>query len=76
MENERALVKAWVEAWRKAGTELESMRRRRLETLTDEDVRAHVADLFGGQWTFDGPPREISGLVEQQRWFARLHRPR
>jgi hypothetical protein len=72
--SEEALMRKWIETWREAGPELEAIRRRELEALTDEDVRVYVRDLFSGPYPFEVPPREGSGLVEQQRWFARLHR--
>lgn len=65
-------VKRWIEIWREAGSTLEAQRRRDLEALTDDDVRRAVADLFSMSLPEDLPPRTGSGLVEQQRLFARL----
>ena len=65
---EKARAKQWIEAWRRAGPELERMRR--------EDIRG--ADTAQSIPAFDGafegavrdfPPKPTSGLVEQQRWF-------
>jgi hypothetical protein len=66
----RKLVKTWTTAREK----LAAIRRSELEALTDDGVRRHVRDLFSGPYPFDLPPRAKSGLVEQQRWFAKLHR--
>jgi len=72
--SEKELIRKWIETWRLAGPELEAIRRRELKALTDADVRQYVHDLFTGPYPFDIPAREGSGLVEQQRWFAKLHR--
>lgn len=68
------LIRKWVNTWAVAGKELEALKRRELETMTDDDVRDHVRALFTGWYP---PAHSIggeSGLVEQQRWFVRLHR--
>lgn len=70
---ERELTLRWIRTWAQAGPELEAIKRRELEAMTDADVRAHVHALFTGWLPSDtGLPRE-SGLVEQQRWFANAH---
>jgi hypothetical protein len=67
------LRRRWVETWRRAGEELESLRRIEIESI---DTREAVRQIFGS----DGPavpaPPPTSGLVEQQAWFARLPRVR
>ena len=67
-----ALLRRWAENWERAGKVMEAMRRHALEAMTDEDVRRHVADIFSGPYPYDLPPRTESGLVEQQRLFAKL----
>jgi hypothetical protein len=52
------------------------MKRAELKAMTDDDVRDHVRALFTGWHPPVSPEGEESGLVEQQRWFARLHRRR
>ena len=42
--------------------------------MTEADARAHVAALFGGGYPVESTQRSESGLVEQQRWFAKAHR--
>lgn len=69
-------VKRWADTWRAAGRELDARRRLELRTLSDDDVRRAVADLFSLPPPPGLPPRASSGLVEQQRFFARLHRGR
>ncbi|MGH8706217.1 MAG: hypothetical protein ACREUO_12470 [Burkholderiales bacterium] len=67
------LMRKWIENWRRVGPELEAIRRRELQAMTDDDVRRYVSDLFTGPYPDDLPPRRTSGLVEQQRWFALWH---
>jgi hypothetical protein len=62
-----------VETWRRAGEELELLRRIEIESA---DTREAVGQIFGS----DGPalpePSPTSGLVEQQAWFARIQKVR
>lgn len=69
-KEEKARAKKCVDAWRRAGPELERMRR--------EDIRR--ADTMRAIPAFDGlfeaairdyPPKPTSGLIEQQRYFRR-----
>jgi hypothetical protein len=69
-----AKLRAWVQNWIELGPILEAIRRRELEAMTDAQVRDHVNDLFTGWYPTDLPARVDSGLVEQQRWFAKAHR--
>ncbi|MBI3370397.1 MAG: hypothetical protein HY017_01400 [Betaproteobacteria bacterium] len=64
-------MRRWIETWKRAGPELEAIRRRELRVLTDEQVCEAALDLLSVPLPADLPPREGSGLVEQQRWFAR-----
>jgi hypothetical protein len=68
-------LKRWAETWERAGRALEALRRRELQAMTDDDVRRVISELFGGAMLPDLPPRMTSGLVEQQRLFARLRHP-
>jgi hypothetical protein len=65
-------IKRWAETWEHAGRELDALRRRELQSMTDDDVRRAVADLFSAPASGDLPLRSTSGLVEQQRLFAVL----
>ena len=67
-------LRAWVQNWNELGPVLDAIKRRELEAMTDADVRAHVTALFGGTYPANLAERSESGLVEQQRWFARAHR--
>ena len=66
--------RAWVDTWRNAAPRLEAIRRRELREL---DTYAAIARLCGPADYHAAPwaPKPTSGLVEQQRLFARLRRP-
>jgi len=69
---DREVMRQWVETWRRAGQDLEEIRRREIQSV---DGREAIRQLFGSATAFqDLPPRTASGLVEQQAWFARLRR--
>jgi len=69
---DRDLTRRWVETWRRAGKELDQIRRREIEAA---DTGEAIRQLFGSAAAFrDLPPRTTSGLVEQQAWFAKLRR--
>lgn len=71
-DSDRELMRRWVETWRRAGQELNQIRRRELQAI---DTREAVQQLFSSAPAFrDLPPRTTSGLVEQQAWFAKLRR--
>ena len=67
---EIALGQRWVETWKRAGVELERIRRKELREL---DTRRTIA-LLCGPADYSQPPRApkpTSGLVEQQAWFMK-----
>jgi hypothetical protein len=62
--------RAAVQSWRQAGRALEDVRRRELRELTDAEALA-AAEALLGLLSYAPPKAEGSGLVEQQRVFAR-----
>lgn len=68
------VLKRWADNWTAADRALKDVRRRELQSMTDEDVRRAIADIFSVPIPQDLPPRTSSGLIEQQRLFARLRR--
>ena len=66
-------LRAWVQNWIELGPILEAIRRRELEAMTEAQVREAALDLLTIPIPADLPPRIESGLVEQQRWFSKLH---
>jgi len=69
---DESLRRRWVETWRRAGVELERLRRAEIESI---DTREAVRQIFGRE-VLAVPAPPTSGLIEQQAWFARLHRVR
>lgn len=67
-----ALLRKWVETWKSAGEELAEIERRELEQMTDDEAKAAAIDLLTLPLGMDSLDSDGSGLVEQQRWFARL----
>ena len=60
----------WVEAWKRAGPELEQIRRKELRAI---DVMAAIRALcFEADYSVPPrAPKATSGLVEQQFWFMK-----
>ena len=72
LEDDRQLMRRWVETWMRAGPGLDAIRKREIQSA---DTREAVRQLFGSAAVFhDLPRRTTSGLVEQQAWFAKLRR--
>ena len=70
------LLRNWVETRTRAGPELDAIHCGELEAVTDHDIRRIVQNLMSVPLPPDLPMRLDSGLVEQQRWFARLREPK
>ncbi|MBI3209039.1 MAG: hypothetical protein HYZ37_09075 [Candidatus Solibacter usitatus] len=68
---EKDLLRRHVETWRKAGPELEAIRKREIETA---DTKLAVQQLFPNSMEFwhGIPVQTTSGLVQQQALFAKL----
>ncbi|MGQ0640815.1 MAG: hypothetical protein ACT4P6_08625 [Gemmatimonadaceae bacterium] len=64
----------WVDTWKRAGKELERIKREELRELDAYRTIAMLCARSGGSLTATFPPRTESGLVEQQRWFMRARR--
>ena len=67
-------VRRWVETWKQAGPELEAIRRREVREADNVRALAMLEGLFNHA-TRSLPPRTTSGLVEMQKYFAKLVRP-
>ena len=67
-------LERWAATWESAGEALAALRARELAAMTDDDARRAIADLFDDASWPDAPVRVTSGLVEQQRLFARLRK--
>jgi hypothetical protein len=66
---DNSLLRRWVETWRRAGEDLQSLRRAEIESI---DTREAVRQIFGSHGLALPTPPPTSGLVEQQAWFARI----
>ena len=64
-------MRHWVETGKRAGPELEEIRRREIEST---HTRKAIRQIFGGAAMANLEPRTTSGLIEQQAWFARLRK--
>jgi hypothetical protein len=71
--NERDLIRRWVEAWKFAGPKLEAIRRREVRDADNTKVVDLLADAFEHALTTN-PPRPSSGMIEMQKWLAKLPR--
>jgi len=71
--DDREAIRRWVETWKRAGPELEAIRRKEIEKIDSLESLAALEDAFNyALGTL--PPRQSSGLVEMQEWFAKLRR--
>ena len=61
----------WVETWKRAGPELERIKREELRNFRYEDHIETINALIGSALKV-GTPRTTTGLVEQQRLFGKL----
>jgi hypothetical protein len=71
-ESEKESIRKWLAGWQTAGLVLERLR---VEAIRNSDTAAAIEQLSDA---FESalrhyPPSATSGLVEQQRLFARLH---
>ncbi len=70
-EDEQWQVREWVAAWRRAGPELERLRRLEIRAYRHEE-QAEVIDGLLDMGARFAVPRMTSGFVEQQRIFRKL----
>jgi hypothetical protein len=72
LDSTKVLLRQHVDNWRRAGAELALIRERELRSV---DTREAVRQMFGdNKFVRDAPRLQHSGLVEQQRWFAKLRK--
>jgi len=69
--DERAQVRRWVENWKAAGPRLEAIRRREIQEANNLKVLALLEGAFNHALR-SLPPRPTSGMVEMQKWLAKL----
>ena len=66
-------TKKWVEAWKKAGPELERIRRNELRKVSTQKALMILSDMFES-CRLHFKPRPTSGLIQQQAWFRRFRK--
>jgi len=69
--DEREKMRLWVETWKRAGPELEAIRREEVRDADNNKVLDLLEDAFNDALE-SRPPRESSGMVEMQTLFAKL----
>jgi hypothetical protein len=69
--DQKETLRHWVETWRAAGPELEAIRRREIREANNLQVLASLEAAFNHA-VRTMPPRESSGMVEMQKWLAKL----
>lgn len=69
-EEERQLTLRWIACWRRAGPELERIRAEEIRA-TDTGRSIQILDDAFESAIRLNPPRPTSGLIEQQRFFAK-----
>ncbi len=71
--DERETMQLWVRTWKEAGPRLEAIRRREIQEADNLKVLASLEGAFNHALR-SMPPRPSSGLVEMQKWLAKLRR--
>lgn len=67
------MIERWVRTWKEAGPRLEAIRRREIQEADNLKVLASLEGAFNHALR-TLPPRPSSGLVEMQKWLAKLPR--
>jgi len=67
------MIRQSVEIWKEAGPELERIRQREIREGDNLKILALLEGAFN-QALRTAPLRPTSGLVEMQKWFAKLPR--
>jgi hypothetical protein len=65
-------IKEWIACWKRAGAELESLKRAELPSISTTQALLNLAGAFESCRQHCSP-RPSSGLVEQQAWFQKYH---
>lgn len=67
------MMRLWVETWKRAGPELEAFRRKEVAEADNLEALAALECMFNHA-VRSLPPRESSGLVDMQRYLAKIPR--
>ena len=69
--DEREMLRQWVETWKRAGPELEAIRRREIREADNAQVIEALESAFNHA-TRTFPSRTSSGMIEMQRILQKL----
>jgi hypothetical protein len=72
-DSEQRVIREWVACWKRAGVELERLRREELRHVDTQQALQNLAGAFES-CRLHHKPAPTSGLVEQQRWFGKVKR--
>ncbi|HEY2030553.1 MAG TPA: hypothetical protein VGH20_15240 [Myxococcales bacterium] len=75
-ERQPHFAQQWLRQWQNAAVELEKIRRDELRALSDADALLAIDALLSLPAAVPDDRWKTSGLVEQQRRFARVGRER
>ena len=71
--NDKELMRRYVETWREAAPLLDAIRHKEIREADNLKVLAILEGAFNHALR-TLPPRTTSGIVEMQKWFAKLRR--
>lgn len=69
--DDRETMRRWVQTWSEASPRLEAIRQSEIRQLDNLEVLKTLECAFNHA-ARSLPPQPSSGLVEMQRWFAKL----
>lgn len=73
MSTGKSVGQTWIEGWQRAGRRLAELKAAELRAISTQEALLHLAGAFES-CRLHTEPRPTSGLVEQQRCFAKLRR--
>ena len=72
-EAERALTLRWIENWKRTAPVLDALRRKAIEEANTQEFVEAMDGMLESIFR-ENKPRLTTGLVEQQRWFAKMRK--
>jgi hypothetical protein len=72
-QNDKELTRRYVDRWREAAPLLDAIRHKEIREADNLKVLAILEGAFNHALR-TLPPRTTSGIVEMQKWFAKLRR--
>lgn len=67
------MYRQWAQAWQRAVARMAQLRAEELPQVDTQQALLQLADAFEAAWR-QVPPAPWSGLIERQRWFAKLRK--